>query len=164
MADRRGAARTARDLPFGEQASSLDERAQAARCHREASGGTPGVLARARWVLLRLAVVGFLLGSSCLPGHRTKEIRVTNQCQGTVWLRFTDQPNATQDQMLERKAYEAMAGGLTTVRGSVLAPPDGRQGSMAVSSTADLVGSIVPLPKPVNDETHVLVSGDLCPT
>lgn len=124
----------------------------------------PRPVARARRVLVGLAVVAFLLGSSCLPGHRAKEILVTNQCQGTVWLRFTDRPNATPDQMLERKAYEATAGGLTTVRGSVLGPADGRQGSMAVSSTPVLVGSVVPLPNPVDDQIHVLVSGHLCPT
>ena len=131
---------------------------------RAVAGWTPGQLAHARWVVVGLAVVGLLLTPSCLPGHRAKEMRVTNQCQGSVWLRFTDRPNATSDQMLERKAYEATAGGSTTVRGSVHAPADGRQGSMALSSTADLVGSIVPLPEPVNDEIHVLVSGDLCPT
>jgi hypothetical protein len=121
------------------------------------------ILANARWALVCIALVGVLFGSSCLPGHRAKEIRITNECQGAVWLRFTDRPEATPAQMLERKAYEATAGRLTTVRGSILAPPDGRQGSMAVSSIPDVPGSIVPLPNPVNDQIHVFVAGELCP-
>ena len=121
------------------------------------------ILANARWVLVCVALVGVLFGSSCLPGHRAKEIRITNECQGAVWLRFIDRPDAMPEQMLYRKAYEARAGRLMTVRGSVLAPPDGRQGSMAVSSTPDVLGSIVPLPTPVNDQIHVPVAGELCP-
>lgn len=86
-----------------------------------------------------------------------------SQCQETVWLRFSDRPNATEEQMRERKAYEVVSEGLTTVKGSVLDPGDGQQGSMAVSRAPDVVGRIVMLPTSVGDEIRVTIASDLCP-
>ena len=96
-------------------------------------------------------------------GALDETILVTNACGETVWLRFTDRPEATEGQMLERKAYEARPDEMTTVNGSVLAPADGRQGSMAVSAASDVVGMISPLPLPVGEEIRVTVAGEDCP-
>ena len=64
--------------------------------------------------------------------------------------------------MLERTAYEVSPGRVTTVKDSVMAPDDGRQGSVAVAHTPDVVGTISPLPYPVGDEIRVTVQGDDC--
>ncbi len=103
----------------------------------------------------------FLGATACLPGDRAKTIVVTNQSQAAVWLRFTDRPEANEEQMKDRKAYEAVPGKATTVKGSVLDPADGLQGSMAVSAMPDLVGRIVALPPSMGEEIRVTIAGDL---
>lgn len=104
----------------------------------------------------------YLGATACLPGDRAKTIIVTNQCQEAVWLRFTDRPEANDEQMTNRKAYEAGPGKTTTVKGSVLDPEDGLRGSMAVSATPDAIGRIVALPPSVGEEIRVTIAGDFC--
>lgn len=112
-----------------------------------------------KWRPIVLSLVIALLAVTC---ENPKTVLVDNQCSQTIWLRFTDQPAATLEQLGERTAYMAKENETIRVDSSVF-DPDEADGTIAVSESSMEIGKRSRLPHSETNEIRVTVTGELCP-